>query len=80
MLGVLLLGPGNDYPHHLHHADEVYLPLTRARCSSGLAEPYQARATGRALHHRPGQAHGARSGSAPLLALYLWTGDIQTPA
>ncbi len=79
-LGVLLLGPRNDYPHHLHPADEVYIPLTRARWSPGLAEPHQSQTPGWVVHHRPGQAHGMRTGNASLLAIYLWTGVIHTPA
>ncbi|MGQ4516841.1 dimethylsulfonioproprionate lyase family protein [Streptomyces sp. DW26H14] len=78
--GVLLLGPDNHYPHHHHPADEVYIPLTRALWSSGAGEPYRPLAPGQVLHHRPGQEHAIRTGEAPLLALYLWSGDTTASA
>lgn len=79
-VGVLLLGPDNRYPHHQHHADEAYVPLTPAAWSSGLSEPYVDRIPGSALHHAPLQAHSVHSGQNSLLALYLWTGDTTTSA
>lgn len=80
VVGVLLLGPGNRYPHHHHPADEVYVPLTDALWSSGLHEPHRPLAPGRPLHHRPGREHAIRTGEGSLLALYLWTGDTTTAA
>ncbi len=79
-LGLLLLAPGVRYPHHEHPADEVYVPLTEARWSSGLHEPFEHRPAGAVLHHRPGQAHAMVTGDTPLLALYLWTGAVTVPA
>lgn len=51
-LGVLLLGPHLHYPPHWHPADEVYVPLTRARWSTDES-PYVAREPGTVLHHTP---------------------------
>lgn len=79
-VGVLLLGPGNHYPHHRHPADEIYIPVTDAMWSSGLDEPYRPLEPGHPKHHRPGQAHAIRSGERPLLTIYLWTGDTLTSA
>ncbi len=79
-VGVLLLGPDNQYPHHEHYADEVYLPLTRARWSRGTDEPYVVVPPGGTLHHRPLQSHSMHTDDGSLLALYLWTGDTTTSA
>lgn len=80
VVGLLLLGPGNRYPHHYHPADEVYLPLTEASWSQHITDPYTSRPAGVPLRHRPSQPHGVEAGQAPLLTLYLWTGDLTTPA
>jgi hypothetical protein len=77
--GLLLLGPGVHYPAHRHPADEVYVPLTPARWSDG-ADQASVRAAGTALHHPPGRPHAMRTDGTPLLALYVWRGDITTPA
>ncbi|MEV8615056.1 dimethylsulfonioproprionate lyase family protein [Amycolatopsis sp. NPDC051373] len=78
-LGVLLLGPHVHYPPHWHPADEVYVPLTRARWSTDES-PYVAREPGTVLHHAPTQPHAIHTDAVPLLALYLWRGDLHTPA
>jgi hypothetical protein len=78
-LGVLLLGPHRHYPPHWHPADEVYLPLTAARWSVGDS-PYLPREPGAVLHHAPTRPHAIRTDATPLLALYLWRGDLHTPA
>lgn len=80
LLGLLLLATGLDYPHHLHPADEVYVPLTAADWSSGTADPYRQRPAGVPIHHAPWQPHAMRTPGEPLLAIYLWTGDVLSPA
>lgn len=79
-VGVLLLGPDNQYPHHQHPADEVYVPLTHAEWSSGTAESYLDRQPGTVLHHEPLQPHAVQTHGSSLLTLYLWTGDTTTSA
>ena len=79
-LGVLLLGPGLTYPPHAHPANEVYYVV------GGTAEwrrgpgPWKAQAPGSLIEHPSGLVHATRTGDEPLLALYLWWGDIATPA
>ena len=79
-LGVLLLGPGLTYPPHAHPANEVYYIV------GGSAEwrrgdgPWTSRATGSLVQHPSGLVHATRTGDDPLLALYLWWGDIETHA
>jgi hypothetical protein len=79
-LGALLLGPGVDYPRHQHPADEVYLPLNDAWWVHDVDDDLVHTPGGTLIHHTPGQPHGMRTGRTPLLALYLWTGDVTTPA
>lgn len=79
-LGALLLGPDVDYPRHHHPAEEVYLPLTHAWWVHDVDDDLVHVPAGTLIHHAPGQPHGMRTGGTPLLALYLWTGDVTTPA
>ena len=79
--GFLLLGPGVHYPAHHHQPEELYLPL------SGTAEWQQGdgvwreRPAGALIHHAALEPHAMRTGSDPLLALYLWRGsDLATHA
>ena len=80
LAGVLLLGPGRLYPPHTHPAEEVYIPL------SGTAEWWRegarfcAVAPGTAIHHPSNVRHATRTLDAPLLAAYVWLGDVATPA
>lgn len=78
-IGVLLLGPNLDYPSHLHPADEVYHVLSGTADWWMAGLPWQEREAGTCIHHPSGVAHAMRTGAAPLLALYAWTGDIATP-
>ena len=73
-VGVLLLGPGIDYPPHAHEAEEVYLPLSgTARWMRGDA-PHAPVAPGVAIHHPSWLPHGMRTGAEPLVAAYVWRG------
>jgi hypothetical protein len=78
-LGVLMLAPGTVYPAHSHPAEEVYLPLVPARWQRG-EEGWRDRRAGDLIHHPSGMAHATQAGEAPLLALYLWLGDLRTAA
>jgi len=77
--GLLLLGPGLLYPSHRHPAVELYLPLTPGEWQRG-PEPWRAVPAGTPIHHPSGLAHATRAGAGPLLALYLWQGDLATHA
>lgn len=78
--GVLLLGPGRLYPPHAHPAEEVYIPL------AGTAEwwrdggTFRAITPGTPIHHPPNVRHATRTLEEPLLAAYVWMGDVATPA
>jgi quercetin dioxygenase-like cupin family protein len=78
-LGVLMLGPGTIYPAHSHPAEELYVPLAPARWQRG-EETWRDRRAGDLVHHPSGMMHATEAGEAPLLALYLWLGDLGTAA
>jgi hypothetical protein len=78
-LGVLLLGPGTEYPAHHHPAVEHYVLLTTAdwwRADEG----WRQQPPGALIHHASNLGHAMRAGRDPLLALYLWRGDLATYA
>jgi hypothetical protein len=72
--GFLILGPNLVYPDHHHVAEEIYIPLTGGtewrKGEGGFVE----RQTGEVIHHPSNINHAMRTGSEPLLALYLWHG------
>jgi len=77
--GVLLLGPRTHYPLHHHPAAEVYIPLNTAEWWRGDG-PWREQAPGAIIYHAPNVPHATRAGGTPLLALYLWCGELATPA
>ncbi|HEY3064966.1 MAG TPA: dimethylsulfonioproprionate lyase family protein [Methylomirabilota bacterium] len=79
-LGVLLLGPHAHYPIHAHPATEVYYTLTPGGEWWRDDGPWRAEPAGTAIHHPPNVRHATRAGASPLLAVYLWSGDLATHA
>jgi mannose-6-phosphate isomerase-like protein (cupin superfamily) len=79
-LGLLLLGPGNEYPRHHHPAEEIYLPLAGTALWQRGAAPWRPVAPGTPIHHPPDLPHATRTTAAPLLALYFWRGALATHA
>ena len=79
-LGVLLLGPGTHYPLHEHPAIEIYYTLTSEGEWWKGAGPWRREPLATAIYHAPNVPHATRAGSSPLLALYLWMGDLATHA
>ena len=74
--GLFLLAPGVYYPPHAHEAEELYLVLSgTAKWLSAGGEELRL-SPGKFAHHRPWQRHATRSGSAPLLATWAWSGNL----
>jgi quercetin dioxygenase-like cupin family protein len=78
-LGVTLIGPHTFYPPHRHPAVEVY------RVVAGTAEwsadgNGAARPPGSVILHRANVVHAMRTAEQPLLALYSWSGDVDSPS
>lgn len=78
--GLLLFGPDIDYPAHSHPARELYLVLDGTAEWWREGEDYRARPPGDRLLHAGGQSHAMRMGADGLLALWAWTGDLETEA
>jgi len=79
-LGVLLLGPHAHYPLHAHPAVEIYYTLTPGGEWWRDDGPWRQMPSGTVIHHAPNVRHATRAGSSPLLAIYLWRGDLVTHA
>jgi mannose-6-phosphate isomerase-like protein (cupin superfamily) len=79
-LGVLLLGPGTHYPLHHHPAVEVYVVVSGDAEWWRDAGPWRPQDHGALIHHTPNMPHAMRTGKEPLLAVYLWRGDLATYA
>ena len=79
-LGVLLLGPRAHYPLHAHPAVEVYYTLTSGGEWWRDDGPWREQPAGAAIHHAPNVRHATRAGASPLLAIYLWRGELGTHA
>jgi hypothetical protein len=78
-LGVLLLGPHAHYPRHAHPAVEIYYTLSAGEWWREPG-PWRSEPVGTAIYHAPNVRHATRAGAAPLLAVYLWHGDLTTHA
>jgi quercetin dioxygenase-like cupin family protein len=79
-VGLLMLGPGIHYPRHSHPAVEVYVVLAgEGEWQKGEA-PWQRRPPGAVIRHDSLVPHATRALEEPLLAAYVWRGDLATHA
>jgi mannose-6-phosphate isomerase-like protein (cupin superfamily) len=72
--GVMLLGPGIDYPPHKHAAEEMYLPLAGQALWQMGEGPYTAIPPGQPILHPSWVPHATRCDDQGLAAIYLWMG------
>jgi hypothetical protein len=79
-LGVLLLGPGTHYPSHHHPAVEIYVVISGTAEWQRGHEPWRREPPGRVIRHETMELHATRTLAEPLLAAYLWRGDLATDA
>jgi len=79
--GFLLLGPSTLYPRHRHEAEEFYLPLSGTASWQQGDGVWRDQPPGTPIHHASDEPHAMRTGTSPLLALYLWrSGDLAQKA
>jgi len=78
--GLLLLGPGIHYPSHRHPAVEIYVVLAGGGEWQKGDEPWRREAPGAMIRHESLVPHATRALAEPLLAAYLWRGDLATHA
>tara|TARA_B100001765_G_C19436203_1_gene307896 strand:- start:124 stop:774 length:651 start_codon:yes stop_codon:yes gene_type:complete len=78
--GVTMFGPDMFYDWHHHPAHEFYLNLTEGSGWGLDFEALSTRAFGEVIVHPGGRPHAMRSFDQPLLAPWLWCGDVHEPA
>jgi hypothetical protein len=80
LLGLMILGPHRHYLDHFHPAPELYWLLTGpSEWRSGLGR-FASRGADETIWHPPLVPHATRTGGQPLLAAWVWTRDVATPA
>ncbi len=74
--GAYLQFPDTWYPFHWHAAEELYLPVSgTARWSrDGISD--RPEPPGTLIRHGSRERHATRTGAEPLLALWVWIGDL----
>jgi mannose-6-phosphate isomerase-like protein (cupin superfamily) len=78
-VGLTLMAPNTLYPLHAHPAIELYFVIAgtadwRAGDKTRRVPP------GDLVLHRSSEPHAMRTTAEPLLALWSWSGDLDTPA
>jgi quercetin dioxygenase-like cupin family protein len=78
--GLLMFGPQTCYPLHHHPAVEIYFIVSgQAKWWRGTG-PWEFKLPGALIHHSSELPHGTWTTDEPLLAVYLWRGDLETDA
>ena len=72
--GFLILGPSTHYPRHRHEAEEMYLPMSGTAAWLQGDSVWRQRSAGTPIFHASDEPHAMRTGTQPLLALYVWRG------
>jgi hypothetical protein len=70
--GFLILGPETHYLLHRHEAAEIYVPLAGTALWLQGTGGWQKQRPGAVIYHASNEPHAMRTGTHPLLALYLW--------
>lgn len=79
-MGLLVLGPHLHYRDHSHAAPELYWLLTGPSEWKSGAGDFAPHGPGATIWHPPHMVHATKTGTDPLLALYVWTSDVAAPA
>jgi len=79
-IGFLLLAPGIHYPDHAHAAEETYHVVAGTADWWREGDGWTKAPAGTMIHHAPHVRHAMRAGTAPMLALYAWIGEVGPPA
>ena len=74
--GFLVLGPRTEYPTHRQAAEEICIPLAGTAFWQRGNRPFAPRPPGMIIHHPSWLPHAMRTSNDPLLALYVWRGDL----
>ena len=75
-VGLFMIDGATFYPHHMHSADEVYLPLSGdAVCAVDSKGP-RATKSGRFIQIPSWSSHAVWTGARPILMAWAWLGDF----
>jgi quercetin dioxygenase-like cupin family protein len=78
-VGFTLIAADTFYPLHAHPAIELYLVIA-GHAEWTASDARQVVPPGRFVLHRSNEPHAMRTLTEPLLALYSWSGDLDTAA
>jgi hypothetical protein len=79
LVGFTLMAPETFYPLHTHPAVELYMVVSgSARWI--VPEHAQIVPPGGFVLHRSGQPHAMQTFAEPLLAIFDWQGDLESPS
>ena len=78
-VGFTLMAADTFYPWHAHPAIELYLVIA-GRAEWTASDTRQEVPPGGFVLHRSNEPHAMRTLTEPLLALYSWSGDLDTAA
>lgn len=79
-LGILALAPHVLYPAHSHPAREVYYAMSSGSRWWREGESWRVREAGEVIYHSSERAHASQAGAEPLVAIYVWRGQVSTEA
>jgi len=74
--GLYAQAPESFYPPHDHAAEEFYYVLSGTALWQKGEEALSPRPPGSCIRHAPWQRHAMQTMAEPLLALWVWTGDL----
>jgi len=80
LMGLFLLGPDRFYKDHYHPAPELYWTLTGPSLWRAADAEFTTRPAGSTIWHAPHIVHATRTLDGPLLAVWIWTENINHPA
>lgn len=78
-LGFVLFAPETYYPPHAHPAVELYHVISGAALWTAGSEVTR-QPSGAFVLHPSGLPHATRTQGEPLLTIYTWTGDVDSPS
>jgi hypothetical protein len=76
LLGLTLIAPWTHYPLHSHPAIELYLVITGSADWRLEGARFARKPPGALILHRSGIGHAVKTEAEPLLALWVWRGDL----
>lgn len=76
-LGLVYMQPDSFYPLHNHDADETYV-IVAGQALWTAGDDVRIRYAGDMIHHPSLMPHAFRTGPEGFLALWRWSGDINT--